>query len=415
MDTPPPLAGRGLIQAGEGDVVVTVSKFRLMLVLRFHPEPDGAHGGCHRSYQVWWDCVEALGTENVDVIVYAPRRPSSYREWSVRPRMWRQNPLTTVAASPVAWALARSTASSEPLAQYQASLRTHGAPALCIVEDAVWFHGIVLANRRLGVPTWACPQNIESLDYEGTLKLEDRLRTLSRLGDLINELRTLAACRARFAISQIESGFLSGVGLDTELYPYRPVGELRDFFLKIRAARARGGMERGLVVVLGSATHAPTAEGMEWFLAQVRAHGLPAQGRIELVGFGTDRVKGLEAIAPPGVARGWVESEALAGLLARAHLVAVPHFSGFGALTRLAELPLAGIPVLAGAHAARAVDKLTGVEPLPRQWSRWQMALEDHLGREPGVCPEPFFDNESVLRQALTAERGARHNSGDTP
>lgn len=377
---------------------------RVVFFSRFPPDPEGPHGGCHRSYQIWWDCVQTVGAENVHVIPYVKRRPSRLRRWSIRGSMARQNPLSVVAPSPVAWELAGSVRRSEALGRYEAYLRTQGAPALCLVEDAVWFHGVVLANRRLGVPTWACPQNLESLDLEGTLPLESRLKTWSRLGNLANELRTLADCQARFAISRVEAGFLGGVGLDTEFYPYRPVGKVREFFLRIRAARAEGTVEQGLTVLLGSASHAPTREGMQWFVEQVRVHGLPPKARLELVGLGTDTLAGLEAIAPQGTARGRVSSEALAALLARAHVVVITHFSGFGALTRLAELPLAGIPVLAAAHAIQAVEAPTGVEPLPRQWRRWTTALEELLGRTPGFWPEPALEGESPLARALAIE-----------
>jgi hypothetical protein len=379
---------------------------RVVFFSRFSPDPDGAHGGCHRSYQVWWDCTQALGAEHVHAIPYTRRRPSRLRRWAIRASMARQNPLGAIAPSRVAWELAGSVWRSEPLVRYEAYLRTHGAPALCIVEDAVWSHGLVLANRRLGVPTWVCPQNLESLDLEGPLPLPDRLRTWSRLGDLANELRTLAACQARFAISRVETGFLGGVGLDTEFYPYRPVGKVREFFLKVRAARAEGTVEQGLTVLLGSATHAPTREGMQWFVEQVRTHGLPPKARVELVGLGTETLAGLEAIAPHGAARGRVSSSTLATLLARAHVVVIAHFSGFGALTRLAELPLAGIPVLAAAHATHAVEAPVGVERLPRQWGRWAAALEELLGRAPGPWPEPPLEGESVLARALAIECG---------
>ena len=388
----------------------------VLLFSRFGPAPDGPHGGCHRSHQIWWDCAQALGEANLQVITYAPRRPWGHRHrWPIRSLMLRQNPLSALAASKVAWDFARSVRFSEPLRQYEEYLREHGAPALCIVEDAVWFHGIVLANRRLGVPTWACPHNLESLDLEGPLRLEHRLGTWGRFGNLANELVTLAACGARFAISRVEAGFLGGVGLETEFYPYRPVGEIRDYFVKIRAARASGAVEPRLLALVGSATHAPTREGMEWFLGNVRAHGLPVGTRIEVVGQGTETLRGAEALAPHGVARGWVDPDSLASLLARAHVVVIPHFSGFGALTRLAELPLAGVPVLVASHAAHAVETLPGVERLPRQWHRWALALDDLFAREPGQCPEPAFDENSVLRQALAAEFGRRRHAAEAP
>jgi hypothetical protein len=353
--------------------------------------------------------VEAIGEARVTLIPYVKRSRAAWTRW----RGWwthsvrlRRNPLSVLGGTAVAWDMARAVTFSEPLRQYEAHLREHGAPALCIVEDAVWFSGIILANQQLGIPTWACPQNLESLDFEGRLDVRRRARTLSRLGDLASEVTMLGACQARFAISRVEAGFLGGVGLDTEFYPYRPVGETREFFAKIRAARLRGAVQPGLVVLLGSATHVPAREGMEWFLAQVRARGVPAEVRIEIAGWDTDRLPGLAGVGDQVAARGWLEPAALEALLSRAHVAVIPQFSGFGALTRLSELPVAGIPVLASAHAVHAVDAPRDVVGLPRQWERWLAALEQALARDPVGPLEPDPGGPSALQRALATEFG---------
>jgi hypothetical protein len=380
----------------------------VLVFSRFPPTPDG-HGGCHRSHQLWRECVEVLGEDRVMLIPYAKRSRAAWTRWH---RWWtqsvrlRRNPLSVLGTTAVAWDMARAVTFSEPLRQYEAHLRERGGPALCIVEDAVWFSGVILANQRRGIPTWVCPQNLESLDFEGPLDVRRRARTLGRLGDLASELTMLRACQARFAISRVEAGFLGGVGLDTELYPYRPVGEVREFFARIRAARRRGAVQPGLVVLLGSATHVPAREGMEWFLAQVRACGLPPGVRVEIAGWDTEKLPGLAGIGDRVSARGWVEPAALEALLSRAHAAVIPQFSGFGALTRLTELPVAGIPVLASAHAVLAVDAPPGVVGLPRRWDCWTAALAQAVTRDPIGPAEPEPDGPSALQRALASGLG---------
>jgi len=381
----------------------------VLVFSRFPPKPDG-HGGCHRSHQLWRECVEVLGEDRITLIPYTKRSRAAWTRWH---RWWtqsvqlRRNPLSVLGTTAVAWDMARAVTFSEPLRQYETHLRERETPALCIVEDAVWFSGIILANQRRGIPTWTCPQNLESLDFEGPLDVTRRARTLSRLGDLAGELTMLKACQARFAISRVEAGFLSGVGLDTEFYPYRPVGEVREFFTRIRAARQRGSVQPGLVVLIGSATHVPAREGMEWFLGQARAQGLPAGVRIEIAGVQTDKLPGLAGFGDRVVARGWVEPAALEALLSRAQAALIPQFSGFGALTRLSELPMAGIPVLASAHAVHSVDAPGDVVGLPRRWERWAAALQAAVARDPVGPPLPDHAGPSALQRALAADFGA--------
>jgi hypothetical protein len=56
--------------------------------------------------------------------------------------------------------------------------------------------------------------------------------------------------------------------------------------------------------------------------------------------------------------------------------VLAPQRRGFGALTRMAEMACAGVPVLVSQHAAYALDLPPGVVAVEDEWNAWWAALE---------------------------------------
>lgn len=379
---------------------------RIVLFLRFAPDSSGRHGGVHRSYQVWWDCTQVFASENVTVVPY--RKPA--REWTMAPgRIWarlqlaRRNPFALAFATQTARDMARAESDSPALDDYRRYLHDQGPPALCIVEDVVWFRGVVSTNVGLGIPTWACPQNIESLDFEGDLPFGRGGRMLARLRDLANELEALAECQARFAISRVEAGLVSGVGLDTCWYAYRPVGAIRQYFLSVRAAREGGTVDPSLFLLLGSAGRATRAGAMAWVVQHAAAGGLPHGARLEIVGRNTQDLPGVRDLPARCRAHGWVDEPQLTDLLKRARAVLVPQFSGFGAMTRLTEAALAGIPALTTAPAEYAAGPVNGTRALPQRWDRWAEAIADLMRSMSPAAPQTWADSgpAAVLQDAL--------------
>jgi hypothetical protein len=171
------------------------------------------------------------------------------------------------------------------------------------------------------------------------------------------------------AISRVEAGFIGGLGLACQYYPYVPVGAIRDSLIRIRAQRACSGYEQGLFVLLGSAAHGVTFDSMQWFARNAAACGLPAGVKVIAVGSET------ESLLPPGVSvpgltlRGWMPQSELDDLLARVAGAVIPQRSGFGALTRLPELACAGIPVITFRHPSHAINPTPGLRIVDEQWA----------------------------------------------
>ncbi|MBK8048546.1 MAG: hypothetical protein IPK16_16370 [Anaerolineales bacterium] len=263
--------------------------------------------------------------------------------------------------------------------RYFQRIRELPRPLVCVVKHSA-FARIAWDNRRLGIPTVACPANLEALDVGATLEgRSDRAYYLTAL-NLGDELRALAACDARLFLSSVETGLVNGLGQPAHYYPYRPVGQLEAEMQRVRTARVHTMVDPQLLVMLGSAVHPTTGESFRWFLQEAQRNGLPEGIKLMLCGNGAeDLAQG--GTLPQGVeARGWVDQAELMTLLSRTCGVILPQLIGFGGLTRLAELSCAGVPTLVSSHAARAVDPLPpGVIPVEDTWPAWRAGIEQLL------------------------------------
>jgi hypothetical protein len=390
----------------------------VIFVVQSAPSAVG-HGSNHRAYQVAHDLGQIVGPERVMIFDYntetrlaaqasaartavrglADRSPGplpawlhrqrqSQREWGMRLRGWAQEQqrlLVLLAGRPGQDSLPGANRSlarhDDPrvLQRYLTRLQDLPRPAICVVRHSN-FARLATANRRLGIPTLACPANLEALDVgAGEIDGQARQRYLAAL-NLADELRLLAACDERLFISRVEAGLVSGLGMSAGYYPYRPVGAIRQGCEKVRQARQRTPQEPGLLVMVGSADHPTTRQSFHWLLSEARRQGLPAGAHLVVCGRGSD------SLLPPGdipagvELRGWVEQEEMERLLVRAQGALLPQRTGFGGLTRLAELSCAGVPALVSAHALHAVcPPPPGVIPIPDRWDAWRMAVESML------------------------------------
>ena len=144
-------------------------------------------------------------------------------------------------------------------------------------------------------------------------------------------------------------------------------------------------------------------------MEQAARQGLPPGVRFELVGRGTDKIPGLEGLPPGNRAHGSVEEERLTDLLTRACALVAPVTSGFGAMTRLPEAGVAGIPVLTTPLGSLAAGDLPGVRPLPLRWDVWAHAMGE-LARGKSDLPRALVDvpadaeHSDGLQQMLVLE-----------
>jgi hypothetical protein len=357
---------------------------RILFVSTFDPVPVG-HGGNHRAYQILHDLHEVAGASELIHLSYA---------------QWRRDRLRTAAAGSGAGPLARiaarlrtvargvggSTAKPEAsrvatrycgpafVAHYERFLAGVDAPGLCVVEHPS-FARLSDINRRRGIATIVCPQNIESFDQAAC---RDDPRAAERAAPEFGaEYRLLAGCDARLFMSGAEAQVFEGLGLPAEIYGYLPVGQVRHACLRL-AERRRGRQQAGgPLIVLGSGGHQTTRRSLEWFVANAASRGLPADAAVTVVGSSTEELLPVGHAVTGLELRGWAEQQALEHLLEHAAAVLVPQQTGFGTLTKLPELLLAGIPVIASRHALRAYGTLPGVLGVSNEWAQWCAAMRD--------------------------------------
>jgi hypothetical protein len=179
--------------------------------------------------------------------------------------------------------------------------------------------------------------------------------------DFFNEeLQLLARCRLVITVSREEDVLLNNLGIPSLFIPYFP-GE--PILQRLRAVRAaRGNKAKHGFLAIGNAKNLQTRAGLAdlgrfWQENRLDA----AAGKLLLGGF-----KSAEFFSPgqfgPGVELlGTLENDRLAQILSRIKACICYQESGSGALTRICEMLVAGVPVLANTHAARSYYNMNGV------------------------------------------------------
>ncbi len=213
--------------------------------------------------------------------------------------------------------------------------------------------------RQAGFRVIALPHNLEALVSEAVFADP----TYDPMADLSAEVARLALADQVFTIAKEERWLLESRGLTPDYLPYYPDPALIAECDTIRRRRtdhaAADGRVRGPLLILGSAFNPATALGMarqlEW-LARAASPG------IEVVVAGAQSDVLLAAHARPGVQLlGRVTRERLITLMETSSALLIHTFGGAGAVTRIPEALLAGIPVIANSNAARDQHGTAGV------------------------------------------------------
>jgi hypothetical protein len=377
----------------------------VVFVARALPSDIGP-GGKHRTYQIEHDLKAGFGADCVHTLslmewrsTHTDEKSASTKTAQFARRIVRrlsdclENPLAILHGTGYG---SHTFTPRGFIQEYRALLERLPRPIITVVDDAR-FSGIVTIAKQSDVPVIACTHNLESLDLAAA-DAHGSWGLRTHLVDLANEFELLQRCDGRLFISKVETGLVSGLAMEAEYYPYRPVGAIRRRLEAIRQARMQCEPDPGLFLLLGSAMHGTTRRAFEWFLTQARKHGVPQGIRLVLAGMDTDKLDlrgtaGIEAL-------GWVSQPALDRLLVAARAVVVPQFNGFGAVTRLVELSCAGVPALVSTHPTRASDVPPGVHVLGESWPEWQALLRD-LARAPRQSDWDYQAWEATQPQPL--------------
>jgi len=270
-----------------------------------------------------------------------------------------------------------------PIKEYQQVISNLKEPIICVIDHPN--QGNLLAwNILNGIPTFFCPQNIEALDNLAGY-FESRFRKEGFFQRFYQEMNMLSSCDERFCISKVEAGLLSGLGIPSFYYPYLPVGDIRAKLEIIRKKRENNNkkIDNKHFLILGTAIHHTTYKSFIWFINQIVKEGLPEKVHITIVGEGTEELN--DEITLPSCINilGWLSQDALDELLCEINAVIIPQEIGFGALTRLAEMSCAGVPVIVSMHPTYAINMPPGIVAVGVGWNEWFQKIKDISNSSP--------------------------------
>lgn len=202
--------------------------------------------------------------------------------------------------------------------------------------------------KKTHIPIIALPHNLESL----VPSQRSRQTGVESPIWFNEELEYLSSCNHIFTISREEQWLLGLYGIEAHYLPYYPVKEVCSFFEEIRRKR-QGNEGKNKLLLLGTAGNPPTFLGMRNRIELLSKCEDRHIREIHIAGYGTER---LSAFLPPKsniVLHGSVSNSKLESLLVDAKMVIIHQPASSGALTKIPELLIAGIPIAANPFAAK--------------------------------------------------------------
>lgn len=319
---------------------------------RVSPTKHGKHGygGNHRTRQLA-DLVDQAGFEIVDVpdTVETTRWERYYhglRCW------WAYSEYETAYADETL-----PSPTGHRFLRYAKTFEAHPEAAFLLQEEPHFsaYH----AAREAGLPVVAAPHNLETIHRGGS---PDVLKGTGPAYSLLNEVKHLALSDLAVCISREEQWLLNNCGVTTDFLPYYPPDEKAQSLRGVADRRRSTSPRDNRYLVLGSVHNQPAYQGV---LEQLRLLQRIWQDRrsfhVDVAGYGTDRIREDLDLGDGFQIHGTVSPDHLHDLQTATTAQLIHQSYGLGALTRVPEALIAGIPVLANAHAARSAYDLDGV------------------------------------------------------
>lgn len=213
------------------------------------------------------------------------------------------------------------------------------------------------AARRHRHRVVAVPQNFDALTPGMTSSWTGRPAP----SWFAEELRELGYADAVFVLSANDRWLLSLHGLEADVLPYHPPADVEVQLLELRRQRAEREAPGSAILALGTVGSEPTARGFRDLRRMLEDSAARSVARFLVVaGYGTEQLRsdyeliGARVLGTVSNAELLLEQRDARALLV--HYVPTP-----GALTRIPEALIAGIPVIANRHAARGYESLPGI------------------------------------------------------
>jgi hypothetical protein len=260
-----------------------------------------------------------------------------------------------------------------------------------VMDDPIYFSPLCKKLQLLGIPVIASCQNLETLAPRQVQKKWAR-------AFFKEELQLLSRCRLVVTVSREEDVLLNNLGIPSLFIPYFPGGPNLQRLRAVRASRADSA-KRGFLA-LGNAKNLQTRAGLAdlgryWQEKRLDA----AAGKLLLGGFKSADFFTRGQFGPGVELLGTLDHDRLAHILSRIKACICYQESGSGALTRICEMLVAGVPVLANTHAARSYYNMNGVREFGKL-AELAEAVNGFAIPEEGI-PEPQAPDASILAREL--------------
>ena len=316
-------------------------------MLRVSPWPGAeVHGGQLRSQQVASLVARALP----DAVQFTADHPRSLSRSALAAVAARG--ATAVASSRGRLSEAFYTAWVDSIVAAQ---RLRRGDLVIFDADPRYGPALTRVATRRGLRVVALPHNIEAVLPKAWPIAVDPARVGTALAA---EMRWLAAATAVWTIGTLDRELCELFGIAAGLLPYAPPAPRAADLAAIRARRMTPGSASGPLLIIGTVHNPPTRAGMTAQLALARTLG-DALPPLVVAGYGTEALAGE---AGPGVSvLGALDWPALQELLVSAKALWVHQTPMSGALTRISEALVAGVPVLANRWAARGHGVMAGL------------------------------------------------------
>lgn len=209
--------------------------------------------------------------------------------------------------------------------------------------------------KATGAKVIAYPHNLESL----VPTQRDTITHKKAPYWLYEEIERLKLCDEVYAISKEETWLLQLFGVNAVYFPFYPPKDAELQFLHIAEERKkRNVVKTKRYLILGSATNPPTRLGMQNLIDFFSADN-NLNYNIDVAGYQTET---LNCRSVPNITyHGTVNQDALCELLINTDGIIINQPTTSGALTRIVENRIAGIPIYANFGAARDFYNLPDV------------------------------------------------------
>jgi hypothetical protein len=215
--------------------------------------------------------------------------------------------------------------------------------------------GVTIA-KKMGFSTIAFPQNLEAFvpgQIDPIFTYRDQNAACK------SELAFLASCDLVVCISREEQWLLNNFGIQAEFLPYFPLENRISELHELRNSRTATDIPRRFLV-LGDASNPAVGGGMKKLLKILLPIATELGAKIDIAGHHTDKLS-RDSYKDTFIFHGFASKPIFNKLIIESHAAILFQEQAGGALTRIIDFLVAGLPILCNPMAARTYYNTSGI------------------------------------------------------